>query len=348
MKTISCFASLESLPHSNPLDKSQYPEDLANTIAQTSALLKVNKKSVENYINQRDSLHWDNNLEFKNSVSQDFMQSLVDNRYDLQTTLNLSDSLYKKLSALAFALFQVEGNGGNYFSGNVLLERVVSSGGVLSYGKSIGWTQINMSSQSDDTKKLLKQFDVNKSALWDPKKSAIATMIILSEQYKYDFPRFRDMIHENKEQKKKKMSDLEIMSYIYYKPGELKKGTASPLSNTRIKKSKKYFKIGAQIVHLAPLDRLKNVTTSTIHTVKRGDTFSGILNRCNISNVVVSKKIIPYITENNASLLNIQVDQQIIIEKTSRNILRISTKNKVLEINTGDRKSIENTSNKMM
>ena len=88
--------------------------------------------------------------------------------------------------------------------------------------------------------------------MWETEKSAIATIILLSQQYKNDLPRFR--------KKYPKMSDLELMEYIYYDYNGLSKGKIiPPKKNVRIKLAKKYFKIGKNIINLKEKTFLRGI-----------------------------------------------------------------------------------------
>lgn len=146
----------------------------------------------------------DNN---QREVINKFSKSLINNKAQLQSKLNINDDTYNKLSQMALGILGTESTYGKRNSGIGNLARYITKGlssvfgigttaspdiyskyhtyGVDGDSNSVGLTQMRWSQLSEDTRKLLQEYNITKDDLVNsPEKTAIATLAKLADEYK--------------------------------------------------------------------------------------------------------------------------------------------------------------------
>lgn len=175
--------------------------------------------------------------------SKEFAQALVSNKVRLMQDLGIDNDTYNDLTQLSFGIAQQEsqfGDSGKYFIKEHCqwaVDVLKSFSGNKS-GNSRGLTQMKIKSYTDPkTRELFKKYGITEASLSDPKKSALATMIVLGCMYTNELPAFSTTI-QNKGIKK-----MDALLYVWNgRKYELRNGTATPDKNNYIANVRKFSK----------------------------------------------------------------------------------------------------------
>lgn len=171
-----------------------------------------------------------------NKNSKAFAQSIVSSKKSLMKDLNLDNDTYNNLASLAMGIAGQESQYGE--SNRYKLKE--SMQGAVSFAKSIlgnksynsrGLTQMKIESYTDPkVKEMFKKYGITPESVEDPKKSAQATIIVLSCMMK-EIP------------KSSKIDKMDALLYIWNnKKKELTRGTATPDKNLYVQNVRKYAK----------------------------------------------------------------------------------------------------------
>lgn len=135
-------------------------------------------------------------------TTKPFINSLVENKQDIMKAAQINSDVYNQIARMAFGIYGAESNYGDshsalgnftraaakYFdSSNSSSPDVVSkydTYGLDSDSRSVGYTQIRWSYLNDKEKEALKKLNIRSNKdLFDPKKAATATAVILGVRY---------------------------------------------------------------------------------------------------------------------------------------------------------------------
>lgn len=135
-------------------------------------------------------------------TTKPFINSLVENKQDIMKAAQINSDVYNQIARMTFGIYGAESNYGDSHSALGNFTRAAqkyfdssnsSSPDVVSkydtYGadedyRSVGYTQIRWSYLNDKEKEALKKLNINSNKdLFDPKKAAAATAIILGVRY---------------------------------------------------------------------------------------------------------------------------------------------------------------------
>ena len=186
---------------------------------------------------------------------KDMAAYLASQKHSLSRELGLDNDTYNELAMLVLGMAGQETQWGkptagiNIFKGHCsywikenaewLVNTLKWLKGNRSYN-SRGINQIKIEGYIGDkavnqeVKNLMLRHGITKDNLTDPKKSAVATMILLSSIYKDELPALRDQME------KLNMSKMDAVLYCYSNhKNEIKNGTATPDRNNYVKNVKK-------------------------------------------------------------------------------------------------------------
>ena len=181
-----------------------------------------------------------------NAAANEFITSLQDNSQELMQTLKIPAERYEMFAKLAVGIAEKESE----FDRDTFTKYNIKENFPLAVdfykwwnddksAHSSGLTQIKIGDWQDkQALEYCKQFGVDEKTIWNPDKSAIATIILLNSMYNYEVK--RGSLKQNIQELD--LTDEQALLYLWNDRSQIRNKTATPAYSLYIKDVQRNYK----------------------------------------------------------------------------------------------------------